>query len=249
MTTTIRASPSCSACSSGLANLIPSSRPAQGVDPGVAGDEDLADGDVLPDQVLQVGRGRDKVHRGDLRDHLAVQLLREWGQVAAAGAQAGLDVHHRDPQVEGGKGRRHRRAGVAVDEDRGRAAAAEHVVGRCLLVEVDLELLNAEVFEALHHRGDPLVQVGAAGARPEGDVGLDLGQLEDVLDQTVVLTGRDDDRFVAVAVAQGADDRDQLDRLRPGTDDDRHDQLVLGQGFGRRFVHAFDTYRCLSGST
>ena len=60
------------------------------------------------------------------------------------------------------------------------------------------------------------------------DVGLDVGQLEDVLDHAVVLAGGDDDRLVVLALAQGEDDRHQLDRLRTGADDDRNDQLCGG---------------------
>ena len=76
----------------------------------------------------EVRRGRREVEAGDLRDQLAVQLLRERRQVEAAGAQAGLDVDDRDPQVERGQRRRHRRAGVAVDEHRGGNLAAEDLL-------------------------------------------------------------------------------------------------------------------------
>lgn len=182
VTTTIRLSLAASACSSGFGELdVDLGGPLEGVDAGAAGDEDLADGDVLADQILHVGRGRREVHGGDRRDHLAVELLRERRQVVAVGAQTGLDVHHRHPQVEGGERGRHRRAGVAVDEDGGRVATGEDVGGARVGVGVDVELLDAEVFEALHHRGDPLVQVGPVRAGPEGDVGLDAGELEDVL--------------------------------------------------------------------
>ena len=210
--------------------------PVEGIDPGVAGDEDLGDGDVLADEVLEVARGRREVEGGDRRDHLPVQLLRERREVRAAGPQPGLDVHHRDPEVEGGERRRHRRGGVAVDQGRGGAAAAEDVVGARMGIGVDVEALDAEVFEALHHRSHPLVQVGAPRAGPEGDVGLDLGELEDVLDEPVVLAGGDDDRLVVPALAEGEDHRHQLDRLGPGADDDR-DLELPGNAFRRERGH------------
>ncbi len=114
-----------------------------------------------------------------------------------------------------------------MDQDQGGVATGEDILAGRGRVRVDVEALDAEVFEALHHRGDPLVQGGAPGARPEGDVGLDLGELEDVLDQAVVLAGRDDDRVVVLALAQGEDQRDELDRLRTGADDDRDLQFVI----------------------
>ncbi len=89
-------------------------------------------------------------------------------------------------------------------------------------VGLHLEAIDAEVFEAAHHRGDAFVEVGAARSRPEHHIRLDPSQLEDVVDHAVVLAGGDDDRLVVLALAQGEDDRHQLDRLGPGADDDRH---------------------------
>lgn len=64
--------------------------------------------------------------------------------------------------MEGRERRRHRRAGVAVDEDQRRVAPLEHVLVGRQDVGVDVEALDAEVFEALHDRGDALVQRGTA---------------------------------------------------------------------------------------
>ena len=43
-----------------------------------------------------------------------------------------------------------------------------------------------------------------------------------------MLAGRDDDRLVVLALAQGEDQRDELDRLGPGADDDRDHELFDG---------------------
>ena len=168
------------------------------------------------------------MHRGDRRDHLAVQLLRERGRGCCrrcAGPASTCITGIRRWKAE---------SAAAIAElvspwTRTSAGwrALEHVLAGRQHVGVDVEALDAEVFEALHHRGDALVQRGAARAGPERHVGLDVGELEDVLDQAVVLAGRDDDRVVVLALAQGEDQRDELDRLGTGADDDRDLQLLV----------------------
>jgi hypothetical protein len=115
-----------------------------------------------------------------------------------------------------------------VHEDRRRATAGERVLDRRHLVGLELEAVDAEVFEAPHHRSHPFVERCAPRAGPEHHVGLDPGELEDVVDHAVVLAGRDDDRLVVLALAQREDDRHQLDRLGPRADDDRHDECRIG---------------------
>lgn len=89
---------------------------AQGVYAGVAGNPDLGLGLALGEEVLLAGlRGGEVVLAHDVH-RLAVELLGP-GAVDVVRAQAGLDVPHRDLQVEacecGGKAGR----GVAVNQD------------------------------------------------------------------------------------------------------------------------------------
>ena len=150
------------------------------------------------------------------------------GEVQPAGAQARLDVQDGDAQVERGERRGHRAARVAVDEDGGGEAAVQDVVdGVRAAIQREAEALDHEVLEALHDRGHALVQA-AAGAGPQRRVDLDAGQAEDLLDELVVLPGRDDEWMQVLALAEREDDRDELDRLRASADDDGHDAARLG---------------------
>ena len=89
---------------------------AKGVDAGVAGDPDLRLRLALVQKVLLAGLSGGEVVLAHDVDSLAVELLGP-GAVDVVRAQAGLDVPHRDLQVEarecGGEAGR----GVAVDQD------------------------------------------------------------------------------------------------------------------------------------
>ena len=117
---------------------------------------------------------------------------------------------------------------VAVDEHGGREPTVEDVLGVRHRVGLHVEALGAEVLEAADHRRDALVEVGVTRPRPEDDVGLDADELEDVADDAVVLPGRDDQRLIGLAVAEGEDDRHELDRLGTRPDDDREHELRGG---------------------
>ena len=89
---------------------------AQGVDAGVAGDPDLRLRLALAEQVLLAGlRGGEVVLADDVHG-LAVELLRP-GAVDVVRAQAGLDVAHRDLQVEARERSSEAGRGVAMDQD------------------------------------------------------------------------------------------------------------------------------------
>lgn len=89
---------------------------SQGVDARVAGDPDLRLRLALAEQVLLAGlRGGEVVLADDVHG-LAVELLRP-GAVDVMCAQAGLDVAHRDLQVEARERSGEAGGGVAVDQD------------------------------------------------------------------------------------------------------------------------------------
>ena len=89
---------------------------AQGVDSRVAGDPDLRIRLTLVQKVLLAGlRGGEVVLADDVHG-LAVKLLRP-GAVDVVRAQAGLDVAHRDLQVEARERSSEAGRGVAMDQD------------------------------------------------------------------------------------------------------------------------------------
>ena len=193
---------------------VEAGRPLQRVDPGVAADEDLVGRDVLAHQVLLVVGRRRVVHRGDARDQLAVELLREGREVVAPGPQPGLDVPDRDPQMErrqrGGEGG----ARVAVHEHDAWKVAAEHALASRPLT-VDVSERGAEVvLEAAHERRHARVEARVAEAHPQVDVRGDAGESEHLLHHRVVLAARHDDRRQRRALAQREDERHELDRFR-----------------------------------
>ena len=156
--------------------------------------------------------GRREVERGDPRDRLAVQLLRKRAQRQPC-AQPGLDVHDRDPQVEGRDRRRESRRGVAVDEGRdGEAVVEDRLTGRNRRAG-GVEALAKEAVEPRDHRRDELVEGEAGVADLEVEVGRDLAERQDRIDEVAVLARRDHDREEVRARTQRQDDREHLDRL------------------------------------
>ena len=90
--------------------------PEQGVDAGVAREQDVGGGDAFPAERSHATRGGRGVRGGETRDKLAVDFLgkRERGVV---GAQAGLDVDDRGALIKTGEGAGEGRGGVALDSD------------------------------------------------------------------------------------------------------------------------------------
>ena len=135
------------------------------------------------------------MERRDPRDQLAVQLLGERARVVLRVRSPASTWTDRDAQVErrerGGESRR----GVAVDERGSREPlVTDHGAGRDF-EPCCPEPLAAERVEPGDDRGDELVQAQPGMADSEIDVGHDLAQLEDRVDQIAVLPGRDDDRL------------------------------------------------------
>jgi hypothetical protein len=131
------------------------------VDPGVAGDEDLADRDVLAHEILEVLGRRREVKPCDRRDHPAIQLLRKRRPIVASRPQPALDVHHGDLQMKRRERGGHRGRRVAVHEHRGGRPSRQDLLGLGRRVRVHLEPVRAEVLEAAHDRCDALVQLRA----------------------------------------------------------------------------------------
>ncbi len=96
-----------------------SGNPQQSIDPGIAGDEDPIATDPFPPQILARPCGRGKVQIGDVGYEPPVHFFGP-GRIDVVGAQAGLDVSHRDAVVEGRK-----RPG----KGRGRVALNDHPIG------------------------------------------------------------------------------------------------------------------------
>ena len=82
--------------------------PKQGVDPRIAGHDDPLVANTFAQQVVAGPSRRGEVKIGHMADEPAVHLLGPW-RVDVVGAQAGLDMRHRNSVVEGrqcpGKGR------------------------------------------------------------------------------------------------------------------------------------------------
>ena len=83
----------------------------------VPGDEDLSEGMFSRTIFSLIGRGGSEVKAAMQEISCRLKSSGKRREVAPSGPQAGLEVHHRDAQVEGGEGRGQRRASVAVHED------------------------------------------------------------------------------------------------------------------------------------
>lgn len=177
---------------------------AQGVYAGVAGNPDLGLGLALGEEVLLAGlRGGEVVLAHDVY-RLAVELLGP-GAVDVVRAQAGLDVPHRDLQVEACERR---------GEAGRRVAVHEHDVGP-LVLEDGLEL---EQHVARH--------VEQRLARPHDSqvmVGRNIEDAQHLVEHLAVLAGHGHDGLELILVRlQLVDERAHLDCLRAGAEDE-HD--------------------------
>ena len=185
-------------------------RPLQRVDPRVAGDEDLSDGDVLADEVLEVRRSGSEVEPGDARDELAIADLGERRPVAAsvrspastcmtgmwrwkaASAAAIADVV--SPCTSTAAGAR------PVTMSSGSGGTSGSISKRSEQKSSNRRMTDATRSLSCERRDHS----------PEDDVRCDPGELEDVVDEPVVLAGRHDERLVVVALVQPPDDRNEL---------------------------------------
>ena len=190
----------------GIRVVVPH-RVAQGVDAGVAGDEDALVGLRLVEEVLPGGlRGGEVPTRHDVH-RLAVELLGP-GAVEVPGPEARLDMPHGDLEVERRQRRREGRGGVAV---------YEHDVG-ALLLEDGLNLDQ-------HIRGDVEQRLARFHDR-EVMVGNDAEHGEHLVEHLAVLPGDADDRLELLGPRLEFErQRAHLDGLRAGPEDE-HDLLA-----------------------
>ena len=185
---------------------------AQSVDASVAGDPDLRFGLALVEQVLLARiRGGEVVLAHDV-DGLAVELLGP-GAVDVVRAQAGLDVPHRDLQVEARERRGEAGRGVAVDQDN---------VGP-LILEDRLELdqnVAGDVEQRLARLHDRKVVVGRH-----------VEDAQHLVEHLAVLTRYGHDRLeLILASLQLVDEGAHLDCLRACAEDE-HDFLHVSNHF------------------
>ena len=170
----------------------------EGVDDGVAGDEDLTLS-LFFQEVLFAERGGSEVVCGDAAGNLAVHLFRP-GAVDVAGAQAGLNVADGDLLVEGGKGRGGAGGSVSMDKD-----------------HVGLYFLQ-DIAHAGEHAGGDVVEVLALFHYVEVVVRGDLEDAQHLVQHLAVLAGDahyslELFRVFLELLYQGA----HLDCLRPGS--------------------------------
>ena len=97
----------------------------QGVDDGIAGDEDGGGGYVFLEKVLTGPIGGSEVPVDETRSETTVDLLGEGG-VFIEGAKTGFDVADRDLLVEGGESGGEGGGGVTLDDDGMRPEFAEN---------------------------------------------------------------------------------------------------------------------------
>ncbi len=176
----------------------------QGVDHGIAGDQDAVRGHPLGKQVVAGAAGGREVKAGQHAGQTAVHLLGKGG-LQVAGAQPGLDVTEGNLVVEGGQAGGHGGGGVAVDEHQVRHEAGEYR------------------FEAAQHAAGGVGQALAGPHDVQVEVRADPEQGKHLVEHVTVLAG---DAHPAVKVCrkpgQLADHRRHLDRLRPGAEYGQH---------------------------
>ena len=141
------------------------------------------------------------MQRRHLGDQAPVALLRE-RRSQVAGAQAGLQVYHRDAAPERGQRAGERGGGVALYHHRGRRAVAE--------VRVELR----------DHPGEQLGLAAGAAVDRQRHVRREAERVQRLRDHGRVLAARDQHRAQPAGGPHGGGHRGQLDRLRPGTGDE-----------------------------
>jgi hypothetical protein len=153
---------------------------------------------------------------GEDADHLAVDLLRHR---PVAGAEAGLDVDHRDAAVLGRLGTGRGGVGVPLDHDGPRRVGLEAVRNRG------------------NHRADlPPARHSPDSGEPDG--GLRQAHAPEVASGeivVVVLPGVNE----AAPVSETPDDPGQFDDLGPGTEYDSHRTTAVHRGLDLLLDRAF----------
>ena len=183
-------------------SLVPDGDPGlhrahQGVDAGVAGDDDALTADAFPLQVVPALLGRRQMKGADPCRDAAIGLLRERGGDVAA-AEPRLQVDDGDVTVEAGQGRRGDGGGVALDHDGIRALHLENRIEQRDDVGHDLVegLARCENIQVVR-RGDPQ-------------------NLTHLIQHLAVLPRDHRDRLEARILLQTTDDRCHLDALGTG---------------------------------
>ena len=107
--------------------------------------------------------------------------------------------------------------------------AGGHCLARCARIFgiAALEPLLRGAAPFLLQRGQRVEALVRAHHR-EIVVGHNLRDIEHLVQHRAVLPGRDDHRRKARVVAQQVDQREELDRLRPGAEDDRNLERRIG---------------------
>ena len=168
----------------------------EGVDDGVAGDENLALRFLVEEVLLAEWRGG-KVVGGDAAGDLAIHLLGP-GAVDVVGAEAGLHVAHGNLLVEGSEGSGGGGGGVAVDQHHIGLARLEHVA------------------HTGEHAGGDIVQVLPLLHNIEVEVGLHVEDAQHLVQHLAVLSRHAHNRLKLTRILlELLDQRAYLDGLWP----------------------------------
>ena len=181
----------------------------EGINDGVAGDEDLALRLLVEEVLLAKGRGGEVVG-GDAAGDLAVHLLGP-GAVDVVGAEAGLHVAHGNLLVERSEGSGGGGGGVAVDQHHIGLAGLEHVA------------------HTGEHAGGDIVQVLPLLHNIEVEVGLHLEDAQHLVQHLAVLPRHAHNRLKLLRILlELLHQRAHLNRLRPCT---KHKHYFLHQTY------------------
>nr|BFE97269.1 hypothetical protein GCM10020185_78050 [Pseudomonas brassicacearum subsp. brassicacearum] len=149
-----------------------SGRQLQRVDHGVAGHQATAL-QTFAQQVVTRLFGRCEQQVGAEVDAAAVHFFRPRA-VDVAGAQAGFHMADRDASMESGHRRDHGRSGIAVDQHPIRPGLFQHRVDGCV------------------QRGSQGVERLVRRHHVEGEIGLEVEQIQDLLEHALMLAGDTD---------------------------------------------------------
>ena len=190
----------------------------QGVDDGVAGDQDWSAARPLAQQGRARGRGGRVVDLGQAVGQPAVDLLGE-GAVDVVGPQTRLHVRHGDHAVVGGQGGGEGGGGVAVHQD--------HVGLRSLQERIE-PFSTAEVMWPSVCRSRMILRSWSTGSE---------NVVDHLVEHLAMLPGEAGDHAEGPAALQLQHDRSHLDGLRPGSEGDEQ----------RMVRHASSPFRGVSG--
>ena len=174
--------------------------PQQGIDHRVAGDDRFAHHPGSLQVRGRLSRGGE-VQLGQLGDQATIRLLRE-GIEQVVGAQAGLHMPHRNLLVEGSQGTGKSGGGVALHQ---------HQIG-ALAGEFLLQPLQGRTGDV----GERLV----GGHQGQIVIGLQTEQIHHLAHHLAMLAGEHHSGAEILGGQKSQDHRGQLDRLRPGAQND-----------------------------